>query len=176
MKRYTITLLAALALTCAGYSQIVDTNTSPPSLGGFWNDAIHFVGTGTNWSFYADAIIPTEKSLSPGGGVFAYCAINEYAGAAMGFDVVDKDITMPSVSVQLQVPVQLGQNVRLVPYGYTGMSMPLSGRGDDNGTVNGLIGAGVAVCIKDHFRAFAGSELRTGFAGEFIRAGIGWHF
>lgn len=176
MKKLTTTLLAALALTCAGYSQIVDTNTTPPSVGGFFGDAIKFVGTGTNWSFFAGALIPTDKDLKPGGTVIGYCSISEYAGAAMAFDVVNKDITTTSASVQLQVPIQMGQSLRLVPYGYTGIGMPLSGLGDGNGDVIGIIGAGVAFCYKEHFRAFAGSEFRSGFAGEFIRAGIGWHF
>lgn len=175
MKTKLTILLAAVLLGATGYSQILDTNTNPPSLGGALGKATSFLSTGTNWSVYAGGLW-NATTRQAGGRIAAVCKINDYAGTGLGLDVIDRDITMPTATLQLQAPIRLSSTVTLVTYGYTGMSMGISGMREGNGTVGGLLGAGEALCIKEHFRLSVGAEVRTGFKGEFLTGMLGWHF
>ena len=158
------------------------TNSGSPFLSGPLIDAISTLGSATNWGVAAFGIyrpsipgyldcsagtycVPVkEKKAAYGGGILALFNLNTYFAAGLGFDMLEDQTTMPSCQFQLQLPVKIGgeKGVTVVPFGFTGAAIPVGGTGDENGTVEGLYGAGLNVKIYGGLGAFYAIEQRTG--------------
>lgn len=171
MKKLILTL--ALGLSClSGYSQ--DTNTLPVLSGPVWT-AIQYLGTGSNWMIapYGIANVSEKKY---GGGIAALYKINEFAGPMLRLDYYDGQVWMPSGSFQLQAPLQILNKFTLIPFGFAGVATPLSGKGGNNGSLQGIIGAGFAVRVGAKWDLVMDYEHWTGFKGDQMRFGVLYKF
>lgn len=168
-------LLLAAGLALAGYSQTVNTNTTPPTLEGPGIIALKFLSQGTNWSVAPYGLYDTHTHKG-GAGVAALYHVTPVFSAGMGVDYINSEIWMPSGDVQLGLPLTVMGKVDVTPFGYTGISTAISGRGDHNGTAVGIFGAGLATGIYKKLSVFAAWEKRSGFDGDLIRFGASWKF
>lgn len=76
----------------------------------------------------------------------------------------------PSGTVQLQVPIKFGLFV-LIPFGYTGVSVPLGKHSAD--PVIGLVGMGGAIRLGAKFDLLTAYELRSDSENHLL-LGVGW--
>lgn len=170
MKKTLASLLAVCALSLSGYSQVLNTNTSPPTLEGPFIDFLGSLSTWTNWGIatfgiYTPRSTSTTKSGSSfGAGAVALYNINPFVATGVGIDWLDNDITMPSAQVQFQAPFKVGgaNGITFRPFAFTGVATPVAGEGQSNLSVAGLIGAGMGVKIVDGLNLFYAIEQRTG--------------
>ncbi len=170
MKKTFFSLLAVCALSLSGYSQVLNTNTNPPTIEGPFIDFLGTLSTMTNWGIagfgiYAPKSTSTTKSgSSVGAGAVLLYNINSYVATGVGIDWLDNDITMPSAQVQFQAPFRVGgtNGITFRPFAFTGVATPIAGEGENNRTVAGIIGAGLGVKIYKGFNAFYAIEQRTG--------------
>lgn len=168
MKKILGSILAAVALAMTGYSQVLNTNVNPPVLEGPFIDFLGSLSTWTNWGIASGGIYaprsPTGKS-SVGAFAVALYNISPYVATGIGIDwLEDGNITMPSAQVQFQAPFLVGgtNGVTFRPFAFTGVATPVAGEGEDNGSVVGLVGAGMGVKIYKGFNIFYAIEQRTG--------------
>lgn len=182
MKSFILSLLMAVGICATGYSQVLNTNVNPPVLSGPFIDFLGSLATATNWGVATFGIYtPRSSNQNKSGGVWGVGAValynfNEYMGAGAGIDYLDNHVTMPSAQFQLQAPFRVGgtNGVTFRPFGFTGIAIPVGGEGDDNGTVAGIIGAGMAVDIWKGFKGFWGIEQRTGQPAPWQIFGLEW--
>jgi hypothetical protein len=170
MKKFFCSILAVCALALTGYSQVLDTNTSPPTLSGPFVDFLGSLSQATNWGVATFGIYTPHSSTSSssgasyGAGAVVLYNISPYVATGVGIDWLDKNVTMPSAQVQFQAPIRIGgtNGVIFRPFAFTGVATPVAGEGTDNGTAVGLFGAGIGVKIYKGFNAFYAIEQRTG--------------
>lgn len=170
MKKIIGSILAAVALTTAGYSQVLNTNTNPPTLEGPFIDFLGSLSTWTNWGvagfgIYTPRSTSTTKTGSSfGAGLVALYNISPYVATGVGIDWLDNNITMPSAQVQFQAPFRIGGTNGLVvrPFAFTGIATPVAGEGPNNLDVAGIIGAGIGVKVYGGLNVFYAIEQRTG--------------
>lgn len=166
--KFILSIIMAVGLCATGYSQVLDTNTSPPTLSGPFIDMLGSLSTATNWGIATFGIY-TPKTDKPGkaglgAGAVALYNITPYVATGVGIDWLNDDVTMPSAQVQFQAPLRIGgtNGVVVRPFAFTGVATPVAGMGDDNGNVVGIIGAGLGVKIWKGLNIFYGIEQRTG--------------
>lgn len=177
MKRLFLSVLMAVGLCTAGYSQVINTNTSPPTIGGPVTNVISFLSeTGTNWMFVPFGITYENKEgkRKAGGGIGAFYKVSDFVLTGIRFDVLD-ELYMPSGNIQLQVPFQIGGKVKVTPFGFAGVATAIS-HTSENEPVLGIFGAGMAVNITKNLYIVGDVEVWTGFPGEQYRAGLVWKF
>lgn len=170
MKKTLFSLLAVCALALSGYSQVLNTNTNPPTIDGPFIDFLGSLSTWTNWGIATFGIYtPQSKSTTKtgtsfGAGAVALYNISPYVATGIGIDWLDNDITMPSAQVQFQAPFRVGGTNGIVfrPFAFTGVATPVAGEGENNLEVAGLIGAGIGVKIVKGLNVFYAIEQRTG--------------
>jgi hypothetical protein len=168
MRKIFASLLAVCALALSGYSQVLDTNTTPPTLSGPFIDFLGSLSTATNWGVATFAIYSprggSDGKGSAGMGAVALYNISPYVATGVGIDWLDNDVTMPSGQIQFQAPFRIGgtNGVVVRPFAFTGVATPIAGAGHDNGSVVGLIGAGLGVKLWGGLNAFYAIEQRTG--------------
>lgn len=176
MKKLFISLLLALGVTA--WAQTTNTN-STPIISGPIDQAITFLGTGSNW-MVAPYGIYNPQTGEAGAGVGAGYKLSDFVVPTMRIDVLDvrkpEEIWMPSVNLQLQVPMLLFGKLYVVPFVSSGIATPISGKGDDNGTAVGIFGGGLAVRLASHWALIGDYEKWTGFEGEQIRFGFLYKF
>lgn len=183
MKKVLLSLMAVGLLALSGYSQVLNTNTNPPTISGPFIDFLGTLTTATNWGVTMFGIY-TPKSSNPekhGGGVWGVGALalynfNQYMGAGVGIDWLDNEVTMPSAQFQVQAPFRIGgtNGIIIRPVAFTGVSIPVAGDSPDNGTVEGLVGAGLALDIYKGFKVFYAIEQRTGQPASWQLFGVEW--
>lgn len=137
---------------------------SPIGSPGLWSGALDLISpllTATNWAVGAYGVFD-QTSKKVGGGIGAIYNISPYAGAWLRGEYNGHDFSGCSGSLALQLPIAIfNGKAYLVPLGYTGASVTLAGLGKNNGQPQGIVGAGMAVRIGQHFDLFATYEKRT---------------
>ena len=158
----------------------VDTNSTPPTLEGPFID---FLGNLSTWTNLAVAPygIYDSGSKKAGAGLLALYNISPYVASGIGLQYLDGSVWMPSAQVQFQAPFTIAQKVTLIPFGFTGIGTPVSGRGADNGTAVGIFGAGMATKLYGdtsgrHLSAFFAAAKWTGFDGQQWYFGLAYRF
>jgi hypothetical protein len=171
-----IGIVAALALPLSVPTQIdaqtisaptLETNSSGAFLAGPAIDLLKSLSKATNWGVSGFGIYRPASGASKatfGGGAVALYNISPYVATGVGIDMLDNQTTMPSGQVQFQAPFRIGgtNGVLLRPFAFTGIATPISGLGNNNGSVVGLFGAGLGVKIYGGFNAYYAIEDRTG--------------
>lgn len=173
MRKYLIVTLLAALVSVAGYSQVLNTNTAPPTLTGPGMEALSFLSTATNW------IVAPFLEYSPqaandkyGGGLAAVINLNESQTLAtmLRVDYVGASWWMPSANLQLQFPIHIGSNVTVTPFGFGGASVPLGGK--DQNTIAGIFGSGLDIKLNKlskHWSIAADVEYWTNMPGPQYR-------
>lgn len=181
----TLTLLAAIALPASAQQTyvkdtngnfvpfVLNTNSSGPFLSGPAMNLLSTLSTGTNWGGAVGGIYaPATQGHKAQPGAFALFLynLNTYMAAGLGIDYLGNQTTMPSCQFQFQLPFWLGgtNGLRATPFAGTGIAIPVSGMGNDNGTLVGLFLAGLDVKVYGGFGLFYAIEQRTGQPGP-------WH-
>ena len=155
---------------------VADTN-QPPTLPEHVTTWLSFLSnTSTNWVVAPYAIYVDDDVNSYGAGIGAFYSLNQYALTGLRLDYVGGELVMPSVNVQLQLPIRVMDKVTVVPFAVSGLATPLDGRGSDNGTAVGILGAGVAVGINKRIGLVYDIETWTSFHGTQHRFGFYWKF
>jgi hypothetical protein len=141
--------------------------TGTPFLSGPLTDLLSTMSTATNWGVAGFGIYmpksDAHKAAYGMGALFLY-NINPYVAAGVGIDWLDNQTTMPSGQLQLQAPLHIGgtNGITVTPFAFTGVATPVSGMGDNNGSVVGLFGAGLSVKLYGGLQGFYAIEQRTG--------------
>ena len=162
----------------------VTLNTNSLSLEGPLITLLGNLSTATNLAITAYGIYdtaPKPGADSAGFGLTALYNITPWAATGVGMEFMNGDVWMPSGQVQLQAPFTIGGKVTLIPFGFTGVATPVSGRAADNGTAVGIFGAGLAARIYTssggaHLSIFTAISKWTGFDGEKIYGGLVYRF
>jgi hypothetical protein len=140
----------------------------------------------TVWSFLADAgtnlfVVPyatlwqSDHGTKFGGGAALGYHLSDYLVPTLRIDVLDGVITMPSGSAQIQYQIKLSQNLSITPFAVGGIATPIMGRGTQNGSAVGIMGAGAAIKYKDLIEGAVDYEKWTGYSGNQIRIGLVFH-
>lgn len=163
MKKILLSLLAVGLLAFTGYSQTnalpspslaigIDTNANPPVLTGPFIDIIGSLASATN------IVVAVAAEYSPDTSTFGASAalvynITPVVGTMLRFDYLpgtvagSSDFSMVSANLQLQVPMTIAGKIQWTWFGLSGIATPLGGAGTDNGTVQGVFGAGADIKI-----------------------------
>lgn len=168
---------AAKAALDASYASasVPDTNAPPVISGPGW-DAFQFLtSSGSNW-MVATYGIYDMGTKEVGGGIGAGYRLSEFFIPTMRVDYLADRVWMPSASIQLQAPLRLMGKLDLVPFVFSGIATPISGRDEDNWDIQGIFGIGAAIRINEHWDIIGDYEKWGGFEGEQIRAGILYKF
>jgi opacity protein-like surface antigen len=145
MKKYLA--LIAIGLAClTAPAQVINTNTSPPSLtfGHAIQGVFDALTTGTNWAvapfFTVVEDTKSDKTLY-GGGLAVFYNLGEHSSAMLRVEGLDKNFYLTSAALQLQLPFDLlGGKMRATPFGFVGGAYKL-GSDSDEGMI-GIAGAG----------------------------------
>lgn len=170
-----IVSIIAIELACFVSQAQTLTNTSPPMLQGPLIDLAATLSTATNWAVAPYAIYDTGTKKA-GAGVTALYNLNANFATGVGLDYLNSEVWLPSGQVQFQAPIIIAQKVTLIPFGFTGIATPVSGKGSSNGSAVGLFGAGMALKINSHLDIFGAISKWTGFEGEKYYGGIAYKF
>lgn len=169
MKKLIIALF--MAVTLPAFAQ---TNTPPPIDSEPWYKFLDFLSHSSNL-IVAPYGIYDSGTKSAGGGIALAYKVSDYVLPTLRVDVIDKDVWMPSGSLQLQYPIPMGK-FTFIPFGFGGLATPLSGRGSDNGTAVGIIGLGADLKLSDHWGILGDVERWSGFNGYQFRGGFHYKF
>jgi hypothetical protein len=168
---------------------VTDTNPPQPFISGPLADLFNFAKNGSNFIIAPYAIFAQSSGskFGAGAGLALGYHINEFVVPTMRLDYLNKQLFMPSASLQLQAPVTLFGKLTVIPFGFSGIATPISGAGANNGSVVGIFGAGGAVRLDflgsgafwQHTDVVGDYELWTG--GGFnnqkqIRFGLAYKF
>lgn len=168
-------------LLLAGSLYAADTPTnSPPIISGPAADAISFITTEgvTNWMIAPFGIYSTT-SKEWGGGLGIGYKLSDFVVPVMRIDYLASQLWMPSMNLQLQVPVHIMGKVTVIPFTFAGVATTVSGGGSENGTAVGMLGIGGAIRIASHWDLVGDYEIWNG--GPFsqdnqIRFGVVFKF
>jgi len=183
-----LALLGALLLAVAVNAQtntppplppapvVVDTNL-PPSLPEHVSTWLSFLSsTGSNWIVSPYAIYVDDEVNSIGGGVAALYEISPYVLTGLRMDFFDNTVFMPSIGVQLQLPIKLAGKVTVTPFAISGVATPLGGGIEQDNEAVVIVGGGLAVSITKKMGLVYDSEMWSGFSGTQHRFGVYWKF
>lgn len=175
MKNFLATLAVGL-LALTGYSQTVqpvslNTNTSPPTLSGPLIDVMGALATATNW-VVAPFGTYSEADSKYGGGIAAVYNITEAVGSMFRFDYLDRNFNMVSASMELQQPIVIAGKLKVTTFAFSGIATTVGGAGTENGTVQGVFGAGM------DFKPVSSKHWSAAFSAEYwsARDGVQWRF
>lgn len=164
MKKIFAVLLATIGLALGLEAQ---TNTPPvtnaPVISGPAADAWAFITTqgATNWMVAPFGIYSTT-SKEWGGGLALGYKLSDFVVPVMRLDYLASEIWMPSMNLQLQVPVTILGKVTVIPFTFAGVATTVSGGGSQNGSAVGMLGVGGAVRIASHWDLVGDYELWNG--------------
>jgi hypothetical protein len=178
-KIATFITLSLLALASPVVAGEVQTNT-PPVISGPAAGAWSFITTAgaSNW-IVAPYAIYDDGNKEFGAGVGVGYQISQFVVPTLRMDYLDEQIWMPSASLQLQVPVTIMGKFTATPFAFAGMATPIGGQHDENGSLVGIYGVGLAITLKqDRLYLLTDVEQWNGahFSGLQYRAGIGIKF
>ncbi len=156
------------------------TNTQPAVITGPVADALKFITTSgaSNW-VVAPYLIYDDGNREFGAGIGLGYQLSQYFVPTLRCDYLNKEIWMPSASMQLQAPVTIMGKLTATPFVFGGMATPLSGQEDENGSLVGIYGVGMSITLKkDRLYLLGDVEQWNGakFTGRQYRAGLGIKF
>jgi hypothetical protein len=169
-------LLSIIAIVSACFfcsAQTNDTGTNAPIFGGPITNIFNFIGSGSNFMTAAYGIVSADGEKTGGGLALAY-KINDYVAPVLRVDYYDREIWMPSGSLQLQLPLTISSKVRVTPFVFAGVATPLNSETDR--PVEGIFGLGAAVGLTSKISLVADVEVWTGFESEQLRFGVLYKF
>lgn len=170
-------LLLAVTVNAQTNTPAPVTTNTVPSLPEHVSTWINFLSnTSSNWLVAPYIIYVDDDINSYGAGVGAFYKLSDYALTGMRLDYVNSELVMPSVNVQLQLPIKVAGKLTVTPFAVSGLATPLDGRGSDDGTAVGILGAGVAVSVTKKIGVVYDAEMWTGFSGTQHRFGLYWKF
>lgn len=187
MKKTGLMLMAVVTMTCVNLSLIAQevppTNPPPvpptdttPLFSGPARTAFDFLtSSSTNWMVVPYGIV-NSKFDKFGGGIAVAYKLSEFVAPALRLDYYDGRVWMPSASLQLQAPVRIMNKFELIPFAFSGLATPLSGKGNENGTAVGIFGAGAAIRIGARWDIIGDVEKWSGFEGLQYRMGVVFKF
>lgn len=172
-----ILLLAVSVTTLTGYSQI-DTN----QVGTITGPVIDWFNH-TNLAFSLGGEYDLTANR-PGGYIAMAYKLSDFVLPVVRFDILtDKDwnakVFQPQFNLQLQAPLLIANKVWVTPLQFTGVAIPLTGRGNNNLDPVFVIGAGASIHLKDKNWGIVGDfEYWTGggYNNNQIRVGPYWKF
>lgn len=170
-------LLLAVAVSAQTNTPAPVTTNTVPSLPEHVSTWIRFLSnTSSNWLVAPYIIYVDDDINSYGAGIGAFYKLSDYALTGMRLDYVNSELVMPSVNVQLQLPIKVANKLTVTPFAVSGLATPLDGRGSDDGTAVGILGAGVAVSVTKKIGVVYDIESWTSFDGTQHRFGIFFKF
>lgn len=180
MKRYIAILFIALAgLLVNPAPAKAQTNVStnlPSGWGPAYDGFLNLLSQGSNFIVAPYGIMwQSDHGNKFGGGVALAYKMSDFIVPSLRLDYLDGQIFMPSANLTLQAPVTLN-NVTVIPFGFSGLATPLSGKQDQNGTAVGIFGVGLAIRLGSKVDILADYEKWTGFSGNQYRFGIAYKF
>lgn len=173
MKKLIASLTLVSCLLCLS-TKAQDTNTVPvlpPPVNTFLN----FVGTLTNWAI-APYVTYAQSTKEMGGGIAALVNITPYAASGLRLDYLGKKLWMPSINIQLQMPIHISGQLDVIPFALSGLATPLGGSAKDNGTAQAIFGAGLAVKFSKNIYVAWDYEKWTNYPGNQHRVAFIWRF
>lgn len=114
-----------------------------------------------------------------GAGVRGYYQVSTYVWTGLGLEwwetkAAGNTFYAPSASVQFQTPQKIGP-VEYMPFTCAGVITPLGGTGTDNKSVQGFVGAGLA--LKVYKAIYLAGDVETwSVGGVSYRGGVGGSF
>lgn len=174
---FRVLILTALLYVCPARAQV--TNTNPPVITGPIADFISFATTAgaTNWMIAPYGIYDAGSKTGGGGIALAY-KLSDFVVPTMRLDYVNREIWMPSGTLQLQAPVTFFGKVTVIPFVFGGIATPIAGKGADNGSAVGMFGTGGAIRLSSRLDLVGDVEKWSGggFTGLQYRGGIAIKF
>lgn len=175
--------LTAVAMGTFGQEVPPTTPPTPPPLGdppplftGPARQAFDFLtANSTNWMVVPYGIV-SSKFDKYGAGIAVAYKLSEFVAPALRLDYYNGRVWMPSASLQLQAPVRIMNKFELIPFAFSGLATPITGKGQENGSAVGLFGAGAAVRIGKKWDIIGDVEKWSGFEGLQYRMGVVFKF
>ena len=196
MKKTIVLFAVALALSAAAQTNWPPqyTTNNPPSISGAISElAAAFSYDKTNWVWETHGLYAPGLHSRYGGGAGAFYEVSQYLFAGARVDYVDRSFWMPSGNAGLQIPIQPFSWLKVTPFGYAGIGVPISGASvgsvtvpgglprDNNGQATAILGIGAAVSVyttpsgKWNISLIGDRENWSGFSGQQYRAGLAFH-
>lgn len=159
---------------------VLETNATGPFLSGPFMDLLSSVATWTNLTVAGYGIYDTGTKQA-GFGLMALYNATSWGAAGIGLQDINGEVWMPNAQFQLQAPLTIAGTVKVTPLAFTGIGVPIAGRGSENGTAVGIYGAGLAATLwsptsTSRLDAFFAVAKWTGFQGEQWYAGLAYRF
>lgn len=197
MKINILIIATSLALVTGAMAQTnLDTSlpiTNAPTVSDALNSLVTAIEANkTNWLFEAHGLYAPGLNNKYGGGIGVFYPINDYVLTGIRADWVDGGFWMPSGNATVQYPVKITSWLKVTPFAYAGIGIPLSGATIDGNTIgstprnnNGqptaILGYGGAIELyastngMTSLSLLADRETWTGFAGQQYRIGLALH-
>lgn len=141
-------------------------------------DAIRFASSegATNWMATAFGTMSTGEDVKTGFGLAALYKLNDFVAPMLRFDYYDDRIFNVSANLNLQAPITLFGKLTAIPFAFSGISTPLTGKNNDDMTLQGMFGIGLAIPIGKKVDFVFDVEKWTSYADEQIRFGFLYKF
>jgi hypothetical protein len=171
-----ISLLALLALPALSQTNTPPITNPPVTVQVIGQLETFLSGAGTNL-FVVPYGIYSSGEKSAGGGIALAYKLSDYVVPAFRIDYLNKEFYQGSITTQLQLPIKFSL-FNLYPFGLAGASVPFSGAGGNNGTVQGVAGLGLAInfngtgWIARHIDLVGDWEQWSSIRGDQYRFGL----
>lgn len=181
MKRLFGIIALATLLFCTANAQTTNTNSNPVvQLPPEVDTAISFLTSASNLIAVAYGTYDSGTGGHYGGGIALAYKIEKvplFVPFIRG-DYLDKQFWMVSGGAEFQVPIRIGgtNGVVLTPFGLAAASTPFSGGGEENGTLQSVTGAGLALSLGKGWHALGDIEWWSAREGNQYRFGFGKEF
>lgn len=169
-------LLSLLTLSLSTKAQVVPTNTVPPIIPDPVWSVLQNLTTATNFAVDLYGGYATDHK-DWGGGVAIVYNFSQFLGSMARLDYINSKETvyMPSLNLQFQVPLSFGTKLKVTPFVFSGVGIPIAGT-DKNGQMVGIVGGGLAARFGAHFGVATSYEYWTNLKTPWIRFGPYWKF
>lgn len=171
MKKILSLALILLSGVLSLNAQTTNNNVATDAL----NKSFSFLESGSNFMVASYGITSSDFRKFGGGVAIAY-KLSEYVAPVVRLDVYDHSLFMPSGSMQLQVPIAFGAKLKVIPFAFSGLATPLSGRHAGGSDLIGIFGTGAAIQISQKWDIIGDYERWTGGLGDQIRFGALYKF
>jgi len=170
-----IGLISFIGNVSINAQQTTNTDVSLPREATQW---ISFASTASSNIMAAAYGIAATDFKTFGGGIALAYKLDDMIVPTLRLDYYDRELWMPSASLQLQTPLTLFGKVTVIPFGFAGVAEALGGSssGVSSGTVVGIFGLGGALRVSSKWDIVADYEKWTGFTKDQIRFGVLYKF